>query len=599
MTGNILAFRHRDTEVSPWSQGELAECFRVCNLLHQVGLPVLFETGASDEGDPWLVFVREDTDDVLVHIARIDGTLLAASLMTDRLVRAPSLRDLLARILRSHPLVLPSGPSSEKLLVHPTAIFVAFVATAYALSAAAAAEPSAVTIDGTGRDPTGGEPGEQAYSPEISPALGAALTRAGAPPSHDMTAVNAGSLDEAASRLPLAATVVAAVLLALAMPESAFDSPMPAASDGMDGDIDIMAAKIGDTHATRPTTGFDAVLIATAAQADDEIGRIYGADQAASVLDAASDSPALRGPWNGYGKDSWLLALKANGDDATILTALSDQLLSPPDGLVEASWQIENGLDHWGIKPGSASAFGVDGAWAQGEESDLLVERAVSRIEARHEAERAAEAAASDARAAEASVPSHAQDDVATPESGARAHDTSLAEPRLLHTPWGSIESEAAMYLRLTQSSGEELIDFGSRVAATTNGAAMQADHGPAASTDAAAHEESTAEIMRAIIQFAQAPTSEIADEALARAADAAVRSNPFMLHVDRILIFDAPYVTVPMFMLMPNVAMVSEELFKDKLPASAAATSIDFTLDDGSHLRLVGVIDLLDFPTV
>ena len=182
MSGNVFAFRQRDTYVAPWSQGELAECFRVCNLLNQVGLPVVFETGTSDEGDPWMVFVRGDTDDVLVHIARIDGTLLAASLMTDRLVRAPGLRDLLAQILRSHPLVLPSGPSPDKLLVHPTAIFVAFVATAFALSAAAAAEPSPATIDGTGFDPTGGGLAEHRDAGEFSPAGSAALTRAGAPP---------------------------------------------------------------------------------------------------------------------------------------------------------------------------------------------------------------------------------------------------------------------------------------------------------------------------------------------------------------------------------------------------------------------------------
>ena len=223
----------------------------------------------------------------------------------------------------------------------------------------------------------------------------------------------------------------------------------------------------------------------------------------------------------------------------------------------------------------------------QGEDGDLVIERSVARIEARHEAERAAEAAAISAHAADANAPAQAQDDVPAQDRGVHLADAALAGSHLLHTPWGSIEGEAAMYLRLTQSSSDDLVDFGSKGPATTEGVALtqtQSDHGPADAAEAAAraaHEESTGEIMREIIQFAQAPASEIGDAALARAADAAVHSNPFMPHVERILIFDAPYVIVPVFLLMPNVAMVSEDLVKDKLPAGAAAGGIDFTLDE------------------
>ena len=62
-----------------WSQAEHAEFARATMVLRGTGLPVITESGLSDEGDPWTIFLREDTGDVVVHICKIDGRVVAAS----------------------------------------------------------------------------------------------------------------------------------------------------------------------------------------------------------------------------------------------------------------------------------------------------------------------------------------------------------------------------------------------------------------------------------------------------------------------------------------------------------------------------------------
>ena len=70
-----------NTEHSPkkrwWTNQELAEFYRVSDIMAQAGLEVDSESGLSDEGDPWFVYVRSDTGDVIAHFAIIDGTFIA------------------------------------------------------------------------------------------------------------------------------------------------------------------------------------------------------------------------------------------------------------------------------------------------------------------------------------------------------------------------------------------------------------------------------------------------------------------------------------------------------------------------------------------
>ena len=77
--GRVLSFLRARPSSNDWTQQELAEFYRVESALLQGGLLVTTDRGVSDEGDPWFVFCRSDTEEVIAHFARIEGCYLVAS----------------------------------------------------------------------------------------------------------------------------------------------------------------------------------------------------------------------------------------------------------------------------------------------------------------------------------------------------------------------------------------------------------------------------------------------------------------------------------------------------------------------------------------
>lgn len=134
MIGALIPFRRRETPAG-WRQGELAECFRVVDLLARTGLPVAIQTGLTDEGDPWALVIREDTGDVLMHLARIDGEFLVASAASSEAERGHDLRsvidaafscDALGIVVRQKRVYKNDG-----LFLHPSTLMAAVIVTAW------------------------------------------------------------------------------------------------------------------------------------------------------------------------------------------------------------------------------------------------------------------------------------------------------------------------------------------------------------------------------------------------------------------------------------------------------------------------------------
>ncbi len=69
-------FGRRRATPRDWSTPEIAEFYRVEAALLQAGLRVTSDRGLTDEGDPWFIFCRAEDDEVIIHLARIDGTVL-------------------------------------------------------------------------------------------------------------------------------------------------------------------------------------------------------------------------------------------------------------------------------------------------------------------------------------------------------------------------------------------------------------------------------------------------------------------------------------------------------------------------------------------
>ncbi len=130
----VLQFRRKSAPGS-WVNDELAEFYRIVDVMGRAGLAISVDVGVSDEGEPWVAFLREDTGDVLAHIARIDGWVVAVSAASPEVVRAQSLKEVVRRIVDTHPLVLlPAHRPGAHIHVHPCAVLAAFITAAYLLA---------------------------------------------------------------------------------------------------------------------------------------------------------------------------------------------------------------------------------------------------------------------------------------------------------------------------------------------------------------------------------------------------------------------------------------------------------------------------------
>src|SRR5271169_4819686 len=106
-SGRVLAFLRRPSRSADWNQQELAEFYRVESALLQGGLSVTTDRGVSDEGDPWFVFCRSDSEEVVAHFARIGDEYLIISSLHAGVARGRDFRMLVREMIEMHPLMLP------------------------------------------------------------------------------------------------------------------------------------------------------------------------------------------------------------------------------------------------------------------------------------------------------------------------------------------------------------------------------------------------------------------------------------------------------------------------------------------------------------
>lgn len=117
-----------------WDNQDIAEFYRATDILKQAGLNTEVDSGVTDEGDPWFVFVRPESGDVIVHFAQIDGVFVAVSSLNREVYRGKDIRGIVDQMLNTHPMLLPQNKSGGRLLIHPTAALTAFLAAAFILN---------------------------------------------------------------------------------------------------------------------------------------------------------------------------------------------------------------------------------------------------------------------------------------------------------------------------------------------------------------------------------------------------------------------------------------------------------------------------------
>jgi len=125
----IFHLRKRNTSGGDWTQDERAQFYRVGATLNRVGLAIETDSGVSDEGDPWFVFCRAASDDVIVHFARCDGIYVIAA-PGQAVVRGEDFMLLIeALIARYAPFVDLAKTESKIVILHPSALLFALVVT--------------------------------------------------------------------------------------------------------------------------------------------------------------------------------------------------------------------------------------------------------------------------------------------------------------------------------------------------------------------------------------------------------------------------------------------------------------------------------------
>ena len=134
MTAQVLSFFQRSPRFAPkpadWSQQELAEFYRVENALIRAGIRVGTDRGMSDENEPWFCFYRSDDGEVVIHFARIDGEYVIAGPAYEEIARGFDFSSLVRNMVARHPLIR-RGDSGSNISVHPAALLVAVVGTAF------------------------------------------------------------------------------------------------------------------------------------------------------------------------------------------------------------------------------------------------------------------------------------------------------------------------------------------------------------------------------------------------------------------------------------------------------------------------------------
>jgi len=134
MTAQVLSFFQRSPRYAPkpadWTQQELAEFYRVESALIRAGIRVGTDRGMSDENEPWFCFYRSDDGEVVIHFARIDGEYIIAGPAYEEIARGFDFTSLVRNMVARHPLIRRTD-SGSNISVHPAALLVAVVGTAF------------------------------------------------------------------------------------------------------------------------------------------------------------------------------------------------------------------------------------------------------------------------------------------------------------------------------------------------------------------------------------------------------------------------------------------------------------------------------------
>lgn len=131
MGARVVSLRDWVAPKRDWSQRELAEFYRVESALLQAGLRLESDRGLTDEGDPWFCFCRQDDGEVFVHFARLGAEYILVGPAFPEPARGRDFASLVEDLISRHPLVQTRPKGRTNVFMHPAALLIAVVGTAF------------------------------------------------------------------------------------------------------------------------------------------------------------------------------------------------------------------------------------------------------------------------------------------------------------------------------------------------------------------------------------------------------------------------------------------------------------------------------------
>ena len=135
----ILPFPTKNTRkpahhIADWSQQEIADFYRAHRLLAENGAAIGIDRGLSDIGEPWLVFFDQSSQDVFLHVARIDDR---CHLICDPLSLRISAANITALIMEFEAAVRTSlsirSERAKNVVIHPAARIIMSISAIFLL----------------------------------------------------------------------------------------------------------------------------------------------------------------------------------------------------------------------------------------------------------------------------------------------------------------------------------------------------------------------------------------------------------------------------------------------------------------------------------
>ena len=521
----VAIFRFTLPTRKEWSAAEQAEFVRTAAILRGTGLPVICETGVSDEGDPWVIFLREDTGDV---------------------VCGQSFRTVMYKVVRSQPLVLPSSSLGDRIHLHPSTVIIAFIATALAWSLEDDARlydwkvdsDGTVALVGGGRDSSGNVLRDSLFSKAEASRLGLDGGN------HNLSS----SLVVAAA---LAAVAIVAKSLELIDDEANRVAALPDATDR----AHVVVQHDANATPADPQAGVPDIAATHASSGGENL----------EVADLGQDGLLWRSVVDGLASHNIKLLFDA-GRVAELpdLPALPTDMAALADGLIET-------VSLRAMPPVSEMA-------AQETPAPVVVTAARNEVEA--------------------------PEAPATPVIHTVAHAPQPQGPTF--TVHGSFELSKLFGLssdfnpsRLTFSVESSDTHQTSTVSAGTSDFLDDVPQPTTAAAETTATPNSGYKLIDDILIFAADSRHELHASAPAiQSLNGALASLvSFLPAADRILIIDVPDLNADFFQFVKGLTMMSQAAAEKLMPSLELHAQAEFALANDLTLKLMGVIDLKDYP--